>query len=699
MDRHDDLQLPGRGKLQHRDQVRDGRRDNSHGGLHLPSYSVTFSDVPSTAQVLTNGIQQNSGNVILNLIGTGTINAIGPSLANSVFSSWTTSASTNTVITNAFSQNTFMTVEGNAVVTANFNALTQFYETGLPSGATWNVLLGTTILSNTVASTGFNIITFNTVWWGANTFSIPNQANGGSNYQSSNTGSTIYAGNALAVTFSKIPPITATPNPYTLNNLLINLGQQSLANTIISGGSGGPYSADWSFFSSNMTFSTVDNTITGVTAPSGAVADPIRPRIYILTDLGIVPVNTLTDAAGSTISIGNPYEMAINPAATLGFAATTTGISTINLVTLAVVNTVSTQNPHGVAVNHREPLLYATNYLSGTVNIISVATNSRVGSILVGEVPAQVLFNPNGTKAYVLSSSTGINVISTATNTLVNSITIPGATGFAFNPSGSLAYVTTSSYNTVSVIQVSTNTIVNTISVGTNPTGISIDPSGTLAYVADEASVGTYANTISVINLVTNTVVNTITVSAEPFGLGFTSSGTKVYVSEIAGTVLALGNLAETGLQELSATTNAMQLTANAVGSTTLTFTFGSSTFTPTLLPSTTASGVWSIYGFVQDNGVNVNYWGSNSLLMANSLTVNAMTPGSTCYITLSNSISQLRQNKRRLQRPHCQRHNGHGQRRQRLCYDAHSGWRSETPPLGTTTASGSAPRLRIPSV
>ncbi|MCL5412836.1 MAG: hypothetical protein M1569_00315 [Candidatus Marsarchaeota archaeon] len=40
-------------------------------------------------------------------------------------------------------------------------------------------------------------------------------------------------------------PLSASPNPYTLSNTVIDVGQYSTANTLISGGSGGPYSAQW----------------------------------------------------------------------------------------------------------------------------------------------------------------------------------------------------------------------------------------------------------------------------------------------------------------------------------------------------------------------------------------------------------------------------------------------------------------------
>ncbi|MDE1865700.1 MAG: PGF-pre-PGF domain-containing protein, partial [Candidatus Micrarchaeota archaeon] len=104
----------------------------------FPTYSVTFNDFPTTANIATNGINQVNGNTISGLIGMGTINAIAPSGVNSVFSNWAFGG--NLIVTDPTAQNTFLVVEGNDVLTANFNSLTTFTETGLPAGTTWNVV-------------------------------------------------------------------------------------------------------------------------------------------------------------------------------------------------------------------------------------------------------------------------------------------------------------------------------------------------------------------------------------------------------------------------------------------------------------------------------------------------------------------------------------------------------------------------------
>jgi PGF-pre-PGF domain-containing protein len=129
------------------------------GAYVFPPMNVIFDDVPASATVLTNGAQQASG-ALVQTLGTGTINSIAPT-GNYVFWQWTTSNSLNASIANARAQNTVLTVEGNAVVTAEYNGITQFIESGLPSGTAWSVTYDgftnstttTTNKANTIAGT------------------------------------------------------------------------------------------------------------------------------------------------------------------------------------------------------------------------------------------------------------------------------------------------------------------------------------------------------------------------------------------------------------------------------------------------------------------------------------------------------------------------------------------------------------------
>ena len=404
-----------------------------------------------------------------------------------------------------------------------------------------------------------------------------------------------------SITFAVAPalPLSASPNPFTLSNTVINVGQYSTANTLVSGGSGGPYSAQWTWVNSNEVNNQVINTIT---------------------------VGT------------NSHSVSFNPSGTLAYVVnggSLVGIGTVNVIQVSsnsVINTITVgSDPDSVSFNPSGTLAYVVNYNSGTVNVIQVSSNSVINTITVGSAPASLSFNPSGTLAYVANAgSDTVNVIQVSSNSVINTITVgTNPYSVAFNPSGTLAYVVNYNSGTVNVIQVSSNSVISTITVGTNPQSVAFNPSGTLAYVANEGS-----NTVNVIQVSSNSVINTITVGTNPASLSFNPSGTLAYVANAGSdTVSVIGNLPETSLQEVQSS-GLVQLTVHAVNSNTIAFTFNGVTYTEST-GQNTIYGAWTLYGFVQDNGTDIYYYGSNTLLLSNTLTINPAL--STPTITPSN--------------------------------------------------------------
>jgi DNA-binding beta-propeller fold protein YncE len=95
------------------------------------------------------------------------------------------------------------------------------------------------------------------------------------------------------------------------------------------------------------------------------------------------------------------------------------------------------------------------------VSMIDTATNTAIGSIGgLASFPSDVGVTPDGTRAYVIASTTA--VINTATNTPITSLSYP-ATGSSidFTPDGSRAYIAT--YGDVGIVNAQTNTIVGSI--------------------------------------------------------------------------------------------------------------------------------------------------------------------------------------------------------------------------------------------
>ena len=129
------------------------------------------------------------------------------------------------------------------------------------------------------------------------------------------------------------------------------------------------------------------------------------------------------------------------------------------------------------------------------------ATNTVTATVTVGSGPIGVSVTPNGEYAYVTNHDSGsVSVISTATNRVTVTVTNveDDPFGVAVTPNGEYAYVTNDGSGTVSVISTATNTVNATVTVGTNPMGVAVTPNGEYAYVTNGGS-----GSVSVINVVT----------------------------------------------------------------------------------------------------------------------------------------------------------------------------------------------------
>ena len=129
-----------------------------------------------------------------------------------------------------------------------------------------------------------------------------------------------------------------------------------------------------------------------------------------------------------------------------------------------------------------------------------------MGFIPVGDSPNDIVFTPDGTRAYVTNfNDDNVQVIDTASNTIIG-LPIPvgdGANRNAITPDGSRVYVTNFVDSTVSVIETTINTVIGSpIPVGAGPNGIAITPNGLRAYVANSTD-----GTVSVIDTASNTVL------------------------------------------------------------------------------------------------------------------------------------------------------------------------------------------------
>src|SRR5215467_10879289 len=112
---------------------------------------------------------------------------------------------------------------------------------------------------------------------------------------------------------------------------------------------------------------------------------------------------------------------------------------------------------------HAQTVAYVTNGGDSTVSVIDTASNTPIAAIGLpgGAAPGFLAITPDGKNLYVPEFFSGtVDVVSTATNSVVTTIPIPLAflDAVAITPNGATAYVL--GVNGVSVIDTATNTLV-----------------------------------------------------------------------------------------------------------------------------------------------------------------------------------------------------------------------------------------------
>jgi YVTN family beta-propeller protein len=180
--------------------------------------------------------------------------------------------------------------------------------------------------------------------------------------------------------------------------------------------------------------------------------------------------------------------------------------------------------------------VYVANWAApGTVSLIDTTTDTVTATVPVGRSPTGVAISPDGTRAYVASSSS-VSVIDAdpSSPTYNNELCrIPGGgqpSGVVVAPDGSRVYVT--QVYDVAVIDAASCSVAATIPVGQPPTGaIAMTPDGT------KVLVGTEDPNVVVIDAdptspTYHTVLTTIPLDGDyPGAVAITPDGTRAYIT------------------------------------------------------------------------------------------------------------------------------------------------------------------------
>jgi DNA-binding beta-propeller fold protein YncE len=239
---------------------------------------------------------------------------------------------------------------------------------------------------------------------------------------------------------------------------------------------------------------------------------------------------TLNNYSASPIAvdIGDNFTL-VNTPTSPNYLPANSGVSTFNSGGKNINSALNTNN---------YTLYIATN--TNNVVVYSIATNSTITTINIGEPQAGIIYVPLTNTIYVSSSiSSNTFVIDCSSNTLV--ATILGADigfGMAFNPNNNFLYGVGAL--SVFVINVVTNTIEANILGFNTAFGISINTDNNLAYVTNSGS-----DNIFIINCSNNLLLPTIIAlnpASAPASIVYNQNNNLIYVANYGTSSVSVCN-------------------------------------------------------------------------------------------------------------------------------------------------------------
>ena len=231
--------------------------------------------------------------------------------------------------------------------------------------------------------------------------------------------------------------------------------------------------------------------------PAILLATPFAEKLYTANwrDNTVSSIVRETKAVKNIAMSGRPYVITLSPSGDKLYVGTNpTGIAVIDTATDTIETTWPTSELAAslIASPDGATLYVATIGLltPGTLRAISTETGEVAHEpIMVGESPAWITINPDGSKVFTLNfTSDDISVVDTETFTVVQTVsTGPGSQAIIGNvtPDGSRLYVTNHGTGELMGIDTESYQIVQTIELDGRPVGVSFNAGGTRVYTTD----------------------------------------------------------------------------------------------------------------------------------------------------------------------------------------------------------------------
>ncbi len=261
----------------------------------------------------------------------------------------------------------------------------------------------------------------------------------------------------------------------------------------------------------------VTNISTKKTIGWSGVFDPANGALYIspgagsVNDSHITVVNPSNYTVEAEIPLSNlSYDLVYNPTNADLYLLSYSNLTIVSTAWDSVVGSLTL--PGGregpLVVDTTNGDVYCASNVSDTdiVTVVSGTTGTVLGTIAAGPGEAySMAFDPVTGDLYLATYRSGtVSILSGATNTLVSTVPVGVApVAMAVDSVNGDVYVANSASNNVSVISGATNTVMATIPVESSPTALVFDPGNGNVYVANERS-----GTVSVIPTVFPSIPN-----------------------------------------------------------------------------------------------------------------------------------------------------------------------------------------------
>jgi YVTN family beta-propeller protein len=247
-----------------------------------------------------------------------------------------------------------------------------------------------------------------------------------------------------------------------------------------------------SIFNTVSVIDTASNAITDTIqvgpGPDGVAITPNGALVYVADNDNNNPksntvsvVSTVTNTVVATITVGPaPYLPKVTPDGSHVYVANQNHtISVIDTTTNTVSSTIQlSAEATGLAFTPGGAFLYVgENTSPGNVAVLAIPSNKLVTTIPLGAGtggPLKLAISPDGAFVYATNfDSKNVSVISTATNSVVATVPVGNEPyAVAASPDGAFVYAGNFGDSTISVISTATNTVISTLPVSGDVTGI-----------------------------------------------------------------------------------------------------------------------------------------------------------------------------------------------------------------------------------